>query len=535
MSKYYTEHDTSKFRYVIYARKSTEAEDRQVASIQDQVDVMSDVAKELKLEIVDIISEASSAYHQGRKAFNVMIDRLRNKEIDGILVWKLSRLARNPEDAGIIQGMLQRKEIVHIRTVDRNWWPEDNVLSMAVEMAQSNQFSRDLSSDTKRGLMKKAERGWCPKTALPLGYVHSPYKKLGELEIEKDPERFDVIAKALKKVAVGELRPPQAYSYAIDLGLKTKKGKPISESVFYRILVNPFYYGRFEFPEGSCNWFEGKHAKAISQEEFDLIQRYKGRKDAPRPQKHLFPYTGMMKCGECGCSIVVDPKVKVQKNGNVHEYYYYRCTKQRGPCNQKYLEVTELETQLSEMLASIKLPDSFHEWAISELEQDSSREIEDRTEILKVAKAGYDEAVSQLNELVKLYLAKKVPEEAYTATIASLQKDKNKYKKILDNTDQRIDEWILRTKKAVEFAHDAKNRFDKSEDLTEKNDILLNLGANVVIKDLTLSIEIDKPLEIVREGKQKFEQVLKTFEPQTRSLSGKEMQVFLAKNTIMGG
>lgn len=539
MSKFIKEHNFAKNRYFLYARKSSESEDRQVASISAQVEVMTDVAKELGLKIVDTLSESSSGFHVGRKVFNEMLERIANGEADGIIVWKLSRLSRNPDDAGKIMGMLQRKEVQHIRTIDRNWLPEDNVMMMYVEFGVTNQFSRDLSDDTTRGLIKKAERGWNPKASLPLGYMHSPFKKVGDQEILPDPDRFEIISKALRKVATGEMRPLVALEYANNLGLRTKetkkkKSKPVSESVFYRMLSNPFYHGRFEYPEGSGIWFEGKHEKAISEEEYELIQRYRGHKDRPRPQKHLFPYTGMMKCGECGCSIVVDPKVKVQKNGNVHKYYYYRCIKSKGGCHQKYLELTELEKQLAEMLESIEIPDAFHQWALDELEQDVQKDINDRNEIIEVAQSGYDEAIEQIHNLVKGYTSGRIPEEAYDSNLEDLEKQKKKYKKILDNTDEHIAEWAEQAKKSFKFAHEAKQKFEDG-DLPVKNDILLNLGVNLVIKDLQLSVDIDKPLQIIMKARPKFEQAMQSLEPSDNVTSKEEMQVLLSKNLIMGG
>lgn len=91
------EKDLSKNRYILYARKSTESEDRQVASIESQIEVMTEVAKDSGLNIVEVISESSSGYHVGRNAFNVMIENILRREADGIIVWKLSRLARNPD------------------------------------------------------------------------------------------------------------------------------------------------------------------------------------------------------------------------------------------------------------------------------------------------------------------------------------------------------------------------------------------------------------------------------------------------------
>ena len=154
-----------KIKYFLYARKSSEAEDRQVASIGSQIDELTKLAKRENLEIANTFSESQSAKEPGRPLFNEMIDKIHKKEIQGIICWKLDRLARNPVDGGQINWMLQQGIIRHIQTFERSYYPTDNVLMMSVEFGMANQFIRDLSQNTKRGLKAKAERGWYPTFA----------------------------------------------------------------------------------------------------------------------------------------------------------------------------------------------------------------------------------------------------------------------------------------------------------------------------------------------------------------------------------
>ena len=99
--------NNNKIKYFLYARKSSESEDRQVASIQSQIDVLKDVAKREDLEIIDVLFESKSAKAPGRPVFNQMINRINKGEAEGIICWKLDRLARNPVDGGSISWMLQ--------------------------------------------------------------------------------------------------------------------------------------------------------------------------------------------------------------------------------------------------------------------------------------------------------------------------------------------------------------------------------------------------------------------------------------------
>lgn len=210
-----------KIKYFLYARKSSESEDRQVASIESQIEVLTEIAKREGLEIVDIISESKSAKAPGRPEFNKMIQGIYRGEAQGIICWKLDRLARNPVDGGQIMWMLQQGIIKHIKTHERSYYPTDNILTMSVEFGMANQFIRDLSENTKRGLRAKAERGWYPAPP-PLGYLPHPLKRKGEKEIIKDRERFNLVRKMFDLMLTGIYTTPHSHR---TMGIKKSKRK----------------------------------------------------------------------------------------------------------------------------------------------------------------------------------------------------------------------------------------------------------------------------------------------------------------------
>ena len=226
-------------KYILYARKSSESEDRQMASIDSQIEELSKIAKDNGLHIVETLHESKSAKEPGRIVFNEMIDKIKRGEADGIICWKLNRLARNPVDGGTVSWILQNGIVKHIFTFGRNYYPTDNVLMMAVELGMANQFIRDLSTDTKRGLRNKAERGWYPNCS-PLGYRHNPVKLKGEKEIIKDLEKFYVIQKMLKMTASGKHTPPEASEKELAMGLTNKHGQKVSISSWYAMMNNHF-------------------------------------------------------------------------------------------------------------------------------------------------------------------------------------------------------------------------------------------------------------------------------------------------------
>ena len=223
---------------------------RLLAAVKVTVDLslseMHRIAKELQLEVVDVISESKSAKAPGRIAFQGMLERIKLGEANGILCWKLNRLARNPIDGGEISWLLQRSIIKSIQCYGKEYRPEDNVLMMAVELGMANQYVNDLSVDVKRGMRKKAERGWYPSCQVPIGYRHNPKKELhsGEDEILTDDERLPLVKQIWQKMAEGQSTIQAMKRYADSIGLRTRSGNNYSYNAIANLLRNEFYEER---------------------------------------------------------------------------------------------------------------------------------------------------------------------------------------------------------------------------------------------------------------------------------------------------
>jgi len=97
--------DTQNFqtkKFFLYARKSTDTEEKQVRSIDDQIAELKELAKKENLEIVKFFIEKQTAKEPGRPVFNEMLSRIEKGEAKGILAWHPDRLARNSIDGGKI-------------------------------------------------------------------------------------------------------------------------------------------------------------------------------------------------------------------------------------------------------------------------------------------------------------------------------------------------------------------------------------------------------------------------------------------------
>ena len=296
-------------KYILYARKSTDTDDKQMQSLDDQVRIMTEIAHRNGLQIVKIIRESMSAKTPGiRPGFAEMTEIIEDGRANGIICWAINRLFRNPVDGGKIQWMLQGEAIKHILTNDKSYYPEDNAIILSVEAGMSTQYVRELSRMTKRGMISKAEKGIAPYVA-PLGYLNDKESKT----IIKDEERFDFVRILWEKMLTGTCTIKELVAYSNDvLGLKTvsrKKigGNPIKYSTLCEMFRNPFYTGKFRY---AGKIYDGQHPPMVSEEEFNRVQDIinpHSTKPATKEQK-AFLFNGIMKCGECGFAITAEEK-----------------------------------------------------------------------------------------------------------------------------------------------------------------------------------------------------------------------------------
>lgn len=517
-------------KYFLYARKSSESEDRQMASIDSQIDELKKLAAQQGIEIVDTFSESKSAKEPGRVRFNEMLLRIEKGEARGILCWKMNRLARNPIDGGKIQWLLQSNVIQRIATFGRNYYPTDNVLMMAVELGMANQFIRDLSVDTKRGLRSKAERGYIPCPAT-LGYTHNPLRHKGDKEVIEDPERFPLVRKMFDLMLTGAYTPPQIWRIANnDFGLRTKTGKMVARSNIYRILNDPFYYGDFWY---SGVLYHGKHTPMITREEYDRIQVLMGRRSSPKPQKHEFEYTGLIRCGECGAMITAENRIKRQKNGNTHHYTYYHCTKRKDEkCSQKHIRKEDLEKQFNKELESIEIPAEFRKWALEILKKENAQDFETNKVIIDSRQKAYNACLQKIDNLIDMRANKELSEDEFLPKKATLLEEKKRLLELLNDSDGAIGNIIEKADTLFTFAELARFRFETGT-FEVKRSIIVALGSNLSLKDQKLHVSLDYPLLALKEAAIEARAISARFEPQKTCINKRTLADLYDQSPLM--
>lgn len=482
--------NNQKIKYFIYARKSQEAEDRQVQSIDDQLNKLKEIVKRYDLKVVDIFKEAKSAKDPDKRPlFEEMMKRIEKGEASGIICWELNRLSRNPLDSGKISLLLRDEILQSIRTYTREYKSDDNVILYNVETGMADQFVRDLKRNTNRGLESKASKGWLPSLA-PTGYVND----IPTRTIKKDPERFHLVRKMWDMMLSGNYTPPQICEIANkDWGFRTFRGKnhggkELSNSSIYRIFINLFYTGNFIYKGVE---YKGNHEAMIDFSEFDKVQILLGRDGRPRPKSYEFSFTGLIKCGECGCFVTAEEKTKVIKStSGLAKYVYYRCSKKnkKHKCNQPSVTLGDMEEQIRELIFKISISPRLRDWAIDKVKKAHEKEVFTRFEEYEMQKKAYEQTQKQIDNLVRMRYSDFISDEQYLKEKDKLQNDLVNLKARLDQTHKRSLDWLENFEKAFFFASKCKEKFDNG-DIHRKREILAALGSNFVLKDKKLYLE----------------------------------------------
>lgn len=347
-----------KVKYVLYARKSTESEEKQILSIDSQVKEMMQIAERENLNIVDVRREAHSAKDSGqRPVFMEILRDIQSGRYTGILTWAPDRLSRNAGDLGTLVDLMDQQKLHEIRTYGQTFKNSPNEKFLLMILCSQAKLENDNKSiNVKRGLRTRCEMGLWPSPA-PMGYLNEKRSdRKGYVYI--DPDRGHVIKQMFEKVAYEKWSGRKIYHWLkFDLNFKTPNGnKGLTLGNIYLILQNDFYHGTFEYPKKSGNWYKGKHEPLISKELFDQVKQNLKREVVYKNETKEFAFTKLITCGLCGSGICADEKWKHQKNGNVYRYVYYGCSKSRDKnCKCGYIEEKVLIEEFVKLMDRVDL------------------------------------------------------------------------------------------------------------------------------------------------------------------------------------
>ncbi|MEI6305136.1 MAG: recombinase family protein, partial [Candidatus Taylorbacteria bacterium] len=468
-------------KYFIYARKSTDDKDHQIRSLPDQLAELRELAKKEKIEVVDTFIEKQTAKVPGRPIFAEMLDRIEAGEASGILSWHPDRLARNSVDGGRVIYLVDIGKITDLK-FPTFWFdatPQGKFM-LSISFGQSKYYVDNLSENIKRGHRQKLKNGIWPQKA-PLGYLND--KKVKTIVV--DPVKSLLVKKTFEAYATGNFTFAQIRRKINELGLKGTGDGVLSISNYQYLLKNPFYHGLIRY---GGEFYEGKHEPIISKKLFDDVQEVMLRKSKPKTNElKSYAYRGLFHCGECGCFITTE----TQKGHN-----YLRCTKRKGPCEQKYVREEVITSQIQTELKKYSLSDEVADWLIAENEKDKSENdklLKDQTDKVNAEIVVID---LKLDKLMTAYLENALTLPEYQNAKNKLVTEKHAFNDRLASLAQVSTSRFEPVKNFLEMSKQAKIVADEG-DLTKIRSFFQKVGSNPLVRDRTLVFSPRAPFAFV--------------------------------------
>ncbi len=288
-----------------------------------------------------------------RPAMKQLIEDIKRKRIQVVVVYKIDRLTRNHKDFYALLEIFNEHDVKFVSTTQHFDTTSPAGRLLLHVMLEFAQFEREMSQERtydKRFAM--AKRGmWCGGF-VPLGYV----VKKKKLVIHKEEAKivqlcFELYLKLASMSKVAEKLN--------EMGYRTKKfyakGKDASGNTKFdkkkisNILDNYFYIGKVRFKDKSRKEyvFDGEHKPIITDEKlWDKVQNIlvsnRETHKTFKQNKYEMLFLGLLTCGNCGSTMTNSSK---EKKGKM--YLYYRCTaaviKGKKACPVRTVAADELE------------------------------------------------------------------------------------------------------------------------------------------------------------------------------------------------
>ena len=256
------------------------------------------------------------------------------------------------------------------------------------------------------------------------------------------------------------------------------------------MLTNRAYLG---FVSHKGEYHEGRFEPILSLATFEAVQEILKRKAKPRKskQRHNFPFTGLFTCTECGSAITAQ-----FAHGNGGTYRYYRCTRKKGNCAQKYLREDLLVSQLKARLQSVALCDEWTKKMLAKVAKWEKEKVHSSQTFVQNLETEQSEVSAKLDKLVSSYIDGDVPKESYLTKKEELMmrklaltNQKEDFGRMGKNWIEPLRSWILDIQKA--------KKLSQSDNFEDIKAFVQKVGTNHKLLDKSVSFSFNAPWDFL--------------------------------------
>ena len=485
---------------VIYARVSSKEQEKEGYSIPAQKKLLEAYATDNGFEIVSEYIDVETAKKAGRIGFTEMLaflkEQAQGKQPEDrcriILVEKTDRLYRNFKDYVLLDELGLEVHLVKENTaVSANSRSTDKFMH-GIKVLMAKNYIDNLSEETKKGMLEKAEQGIYPSYA-PIGYMNVVCNS--KRFIQPDPATAPLVKMLFTWYSTGTYSIATLAERAFEEGLVSRNKKSrVPKSVIHEILGNPIYYGDFLW---NGKLYKGTHDPIIEKELYDRVQEVLSGKGHTKAQQRerQWAFQGLVTCGHCGCAMTAE-----MKKG---KYIYYHCTGNRGKCPEKYIREEVIAKQFGEALEILQLDDDSLNLVVQALKQSHSDE-----------KQFHDEAVASLQEqykrlrerLDRMYLDKldgQITTEFFDRKKEEWNREQHDILYKIERHQSANRSYIEEGVRLLELLQGAVSIYE-SRDMAAKRKILEFVCSNSTWKEGILTPEYRKPFNILEVANREY-------------------------------
>ena len=462
-------------KYFSYIRVSTPRQGEKGFSLEAQEEANALCAKDHGGKIAKQFVDVETASKVGRGEFNRMIRELRGQRVDGVIIHKIDRGARNLKDWSAIGDLIDDGIEVQFSHENIDLRTRGGRLSADLQAVIAADYSRNLREETWKGIYRCFKNGLLPNMA-PLGYLDQGLDERRRVKPKvPDPPKAPLVTEGLERFSTGRYTIKTMRDELNRLGLRGKSGKRISLNVVNHMLRNPFYAGVLRLHR-TGEEFLGKHEPLISLAVFKRNQDIlDGRLSAGKIQ-HRFLFRRLLQCKHCGRSLSGE-----RQKGRV----YYRC--QTSGCPTKTVREEVVEEVITSALSAMTLTEKEHLFCRDKLKEEMSDWCGGQKRLLSTMDLHIKACEAKLDRLTDLYMEEEIDPEEYKRRKMTLVRDlaeahrKRDEQANIINPYDKLDHFL-------ELAKSFESQYISAND-DEKRELVQNMISNRLVdgKNLTFA------------------------------------------------
>lgn len=477
---------------VILARVSSK-EQEEGYSLDAQKDRLVNYCNRYNLEIIKTFTIIESSTQGTRKNFNEMLNFCKTqKSTIAVVADAVDRIQRSFKES------ISLNELIEKRKIELHFYREGMVIndkSRSTDIMRwdfsvmgAKSYVLQLSENVKRSIDYKLKKGeWIGEA--PIGYINYRNEE-GKSQIIPDPERANIIKELFNQYGTGLHSISTLATLSNKIGLKGKRsGKIMSATNIHRMLSNPFYYGEM-LCKGQL--YHHNYTPLISKELFDTCQNILHGRHPNKQLKKQHAFQGLIKCGQCGCSITSDTKVK--PSGKTFTYLF--CSHYKGNCTNKRVNENIIWEQVLPIFAKLKLPQGFAPFVKEHIENSINAENEFHIQQIKELRQQYDRIQEKLTKIRMQFADEKIAVDDFNAISTQLKSEQYNIEEKLKGHTMADEKFSIAVSTVLSLADNALE-YLKSSKVEQKREILNLVLSNLELNDGKLSYTVNSPFNLL--------------------------------------